>query len=46
VDAHIVVSRAEAAVVENVKRKEAAADAMAQDLIAHMRDFEREELSA
>lgn len=46
VNAHIVVSRAEASVVENVKRKEAVNDAMAQDLIAHMRDFEREELSA
>lgn len=46
VHAHIVVSRAEAAVVENVKRKEAVADQLAQDLIAHMRDFEREELIA
>lgn len=46
VDAHIIVSRAEAAIVENVRRKEAIADALAQELIIHMRDFEREELVA
>ena len=46
VNAHIVVSRAEAAVVENVKKKEAVADGLARDLIAHMRDFEQEELTA
>lgn len=46
VHAHIVVSRAEAAVVENVKRKEAVADRLAADLIEHMSGFEREELTA
>lgn len=46
VDAHIIVSRAEAAVVENVKRKEAVADQLAQELIIHMREFEREEICA
>lgn len=46
VNAHIVVSRAEAAIVENVKRKEAVADQLARELIEHMRDFEREELTA
>jgi hypothetical protein len=33
-------------VVENVRRKEQAHDAMARDLLEHMRDFEREELTA
>lgn len=46
VHAHIIVSRAESSVVENVKRKEANADKLASDLIEHMRDFEREEISA
>jgi hypothetical protein len=46
VDAHIVVSEAEAIVVENVRRKQAAARDLSQSLIAHMRDFEREELTA
>jgi superfamily II DNA or RNA helicase len=46
VDAHIVVSEAESIVVENVRRKQAAARELSQSLIAHMRDFEREELIA
>ena len=46
VEAWIVVSDAERAVVENVKRKEAAHDALSRELLAHMRDFEREELCA
>lgn len=46
VDAHIVVSDAERAVVQNVRRKEAAHDALSRDLLEHMRDFEREELTA
>lgn len=46
VDVHVVVSEAERLVVENVRRKEATADALAQELLAHMRDFEREELVA
>lgn len=46
VEATIVVSEAERGVVETVRRKEAAADAMATELLAAMRDFEREELSA
>jgi len=46
VDAHIVVSDAERAVVENVKRKEAAHNALSRDLLEHMRDFEREEVEA
>ena len=46
VDAHIVVSEAESIVVENVRRKQAAARDLSQSLIAHMRDFEREELIA
>lgn len=44
--AHIVVSDAERAVVENVRKKEAVADALSRDLLAHMIDFEREELTA
>jgi len=46
VDVHIVVSDAERGIVENVRQKEAKADAMAQGLLAHMRDFEREELAS
>jgi len=46
VDAHIVVSNSERAIVSNVRRKQADADEMARQLLVHMRDFEREELSA
>lgn len=46
VDVHIVVSDAERAIVENVRRKETAAASLADGLIAHMRDFEREELAS
>lgn len=46
VHAHIVVSQAEAVVVENVRRKQRAAQDMSRDLLVHMRDFERMELSA
>jgi hypothetical protein len=46
VDVHIVVSDAERGIVENVRQKEAKADAMAQWLLIHMRDFEREELAS
>jgi Superfamily II DNA/RNA helicases, SNF2 family len=46
VDVYVVVSQAEQLIVENVKRKEATADAMSRDLLEHMRDFEREELCA
>ncbi len=46
VSAHIVVSEAETAVVDNVRRKERAASAMSRDLLVHMIDFEREEVCA
>lgn len=46
VDVHIVVSDAERGIVENVRQKEAKADAMAQGLLVHMREFEREELAS
>lgn len=46
VDVHVVVSEAEALIVENVRRKEATADTLSQELIEHMRDFEREEVCA
>jgi len=46
VDVHIVVSNAERAVVSNVRRKQAEAQEMASQIIAHMRDFEREELAS
>jgi hypothetical protein len=46
VEVTIVVSDAERVVVENVRAKERNADAMATELLAAMRDFEREELSA
>jgi hypothetical protein len=42
--AHIIVSDAERAVVENVRKKEKIHDDMARDLLGHMQDFEREEL--
>lgn len=45
VSAHVVISEAERVVVENVRRKEAAARDVAKELIVHMADFEREELS-
>lgn len=46
VEATIVVSDAERAIVENVRRKEARADAMATELLAAMSAFEREELAS
>jgi ethanolamine ammonia-lyase small subunit len=46
VDVHIVVSDAERAVVSNVRRKQVEADEMSRHIIAHMRDFEREELAS
>lgn len=46
VEATIVVSEAERVIVDNVRRKEARADAMATELLAAMRDFEREELAS
>lgn len=46
VDVHIVVSEAERMVVENVRRKEAAAAHLSQQLLEHMTEFEREEVGA
>ncbi len=46
VEVTIVVSDAERAIVGNVRKKEAAADAMSVELLAAMRDFEREELAS
>ncbi len=46
VTAHIVVSNSERAVVSNVRRKQAEAQEMTSQIIAHMRDFEREELAS
>lgn len=46
VDVHIVVSEAERGIVENVRRKETAATAMSDGLLAHMREFEREEIAS
>ena len=46
VEAHVIISEAEQVVVENVRRKEAAARGLTSLLIEHMADFEREELSA
>lgn len=45
VNAHIVVSNSERAIVSNVRRKQADADEMARQLLVHMREFEREELA-
>jgi hypothetical protein len=44
VDAWVVVSEAERLVVENVRRKEAAASDLSRDLMAHMSDFEKAEV--
>ncbi len=46
VEATIVVSDAERVIVDNVRRKEARADALATELLAAMKDFEREELAS
>lgn len=46
VRAWVVVSEAETGVVSNVRRKEAAADALSRELLSEMREFEREELIA
>lgn len=46
VTAHVIISEAERVVVENVRRKEAAALELSAALVEHMRDFEREELAS
>lgn len=46
VEATIVVSDAERVIVDNVRRKEAAANAMSEELLSAMREFEREELAS
>ena len=46
VQAHVVVSEAERVIVANVRHKEARHSELASNLLAHMRDFEREELCA
>jgi hypothetical protein len=46
VDVHIVVSEAERQVVENVRRKELAASALADGLLQHLAVFERAEVCA
>jgi hypothetical protein len=46
VDVFIVVSEAEVGVVSNVRHKEEAATALARELLAEMKDFEREEICA
>jgi len=45
VTAHVIVSDAERAVIENVRRKETAARQLSDALIHHMVDFERQELA-
>lgn len=44
VNVHIVISEAERQVVENVRRKEAAAADLSANLLEHMRIFEQEEV--
>jgi hypothetical protein len=46
VSVHIVVSEAERQVVENVRRKEAAAADLSAHLLRHLSVFEREELAS
>lgn len=45
VDVHIVISEAETGVVANVRRKEHEALSMSRELLAELRDFEREEMT-
>lgn len=45
VTAHVIVSDAERAVIENVRRKETAARQLSDALIQHMVEFEREEIA-
>ncbi len=46
VNAHIVISNSERAVVSNVRRKQSESQEMTSQIISEMRDFEREELTA
>lgn len=46
VDVAIVVSEAEVGIVENVRRKEVAADTLSRELLKEMGSFEREEMCA
>jgi hypothetical protein len=46
VSVHVVVSEAEQMVVENVRRKEAAAGELSAALVSQMKDFERAEVGA
>jgi hypothetical protein len=46
VQVYLIVSDAERMVVANVRRKEAAAASLADGLLEHLRDFEREELAS
>jgi superfamily II DNA or RNA helicase len=46
VNVHIVVSEAEQMVVENVRRKEARASELGEQLLRHLQVFEREEVGA
>ncbi len=46
VHAHVIFSEAEKVVIENVRRKEAAARELSVELVAQMSEFEREELVA
>ena len=46
VEAHVVLSDAERTIYDNVMRKEKEANKMAEKLIEHVREFEREEISA
>jgi len=46
VDAYVVVSDAERGIVENVRKKEARADALSANLLKHMTRFERAEIAA
>lgn len=44
VNAHIIISEAEGAVLDNIKRKEADAEEMQRSLIAHMSDISRKQI--
>lgn len=46
VDVHFVAANTEGAVVSNLKRKEAQADQMAAEMVAHMQDLNRADLGA
>lgn len=46
VNVHVFIAETETRVLANIKRKEADADAMAQGMVEHMKDFNKRELAS